>query len=92
MAERSPRRQGRRFISSRPDSCPSYTRCYRNWIWVGDFLWLTIEFDHRFEELNPTQTKITFALEARGFGKSILARIFAKIDSKTLDRTILSRR
>ena len=41
---------------------------YRNWIWIGDFLWLTIYYDHRFEKLNATQTKITFALEASGFG------------------------
>ena len=63
---------------------------YRNWIWVGDFLWLTIYYDHRFEEVNPTQTKITFALEASGFGKSVLGRLFAKIYSKTLDRAIAS--
>jgi hypothetical protein len=63
---------------------------FRNWIWVGDFLWLTIYYDHRFEELKPTQTKITFALEASGFGKSILGRLFAKIYSKTLDRAIAS--
>ena len=61
---------------------------YRNWIWVGGFLWLTIYYDHRFEELNPTQTKITFALEASGFGKSVFGRLFAKIYSKTLDRAI----
>jgi hypothetical protein len=63
---------------------------YRNWIWVGNFLWLTIYYDHRFEELKPAQTKITFALEASGFGKSILGRLFAKIYSKTLDRAIAS--
>jgi hypothetical protein len=63
---------------------------YRNWIWVGDFLWLTVYYDHRFEEFSPTQTKITFALEASGFGKSILGRLFAKIYSKTLDRAIAS--
>jgi polyketide cyclase/dehydrase/lipid transport protein len=63
---------------------------YRNWIWVGGFLWLTIYYDHRFEELNPMQTKITFALEASGFGKSIVGRLFAKIYSKTLDRAIAS--
>jgi hypothetical protein len=61
---------------------------YRNWKWVGGFLWRTIYYDHRFEELNPTQTKITFALAASGFGKSVLGRLFAKIYSKTLDRAI----
>ena len=63
---------------------------YRNWIWIGDFLWLTIYYDHRFEKLNATQTKITFALEASGFGMSILGRLFAKVYSKTLDRAIAS--
>ena len=61
---------------------------YRNWQWVGGFLWLTVYYDHRFEALNPTQTKITFELEAKGFGRSVLGRLFAKIYSKTLDRAI----
>jgi hypothetical protein len=61
---------------------------YRSWKWVGGFLWLTIYYDHRFEELNPTQTKITFELEASGFGKSVIGRLFARIYSRTLDRAI----
>ena len=61
---------------------------YRNWKWIGGFLWLTVYYDHRFEALSPTQTKITFELEAKGFGRSVLGRLFAKIYSKTLDRAI----
>jgi hypothetical protein len=61
---------------------------YRNWKWIGGLLWLTVDYDHRFEALNPTQTKITFALEAKGFGKSVIGRLFARIYSKTLDRAI----
>ena len=61
---------------------------YRSWKWVGDFLWLTIYYDHRFEELNPTQTKLMFELEGKGFGVSLLGRFFAKIYSKSLDRAI----
>lgn len=61
---------------------------YRNWMWVGNFLWLTIDFDHRFEELNPTRTKLNFELKAKGFGRSLLGRLFAKIYSKSLDRAI----
>ena len=61
---------------------------YRNWKWVGGFLWLTVYYDHRFEALSPTQTKITFELEASGFGRSVLRRLFAKIYSKNLDRAI----
>jgi hypothetical protein len=61
---------------------------YRNWKWVGGFLWLTIDYDHRFEELNPTQTELTFELEGKGFGLSLLGRLFAKVYSKSLDRAI----
>ncbi len=62
---------------------------YHNWKWVAGFLWLTCHYDHRFEELNPTQTKLTWLIEAEGFGKSVIGRLFAKIYSKHLDRAIL---
>jgi uncharacterized membrane protein len=61
---------------------------YRNWKWVGGFLWLTVHYDHQFEELNPTQTKLTFVVEASGFGVSVIGRLFAKIYSKNMDRAI----
>jgi hypothetical protein len=60
----------------------------RSWKWVGSFLWLAVHYDHRFEELNSTQTKITFVVEAEGFGVSVLGRIFAKVYSKNMDRAI----
>src|SRR5262245_47679446 len=61
---------------------------YRNWKWVGDFLWLTVYYDHRFEELNPSQTRLTFVVEMTGFGVSVLGRLFARVYSKPLDRAI----
>jgi hypothetical protein len=61
---------------------------HHNWKWVSDFLWLTCHYDHIFEELNPTQTKLTFVIEGEGFGKSIIGRLFAKIYRKNLDRAI----
>ena len=61
---------------------------YRNWKWVGGFLWLTVHYDHRFEELNSAQTKLTWVVEATGFGVSVLGRLFAKIYSQSLDRAI----
>src|ERR1044072_8173044 len=39
---------------------------YRNWKWVGPFLWLTIHDDHLFESVNSNQTDVTFVLQARG--------------------------
>jgi len=61
---------------------------YRNWKWVGGFLWLSCHYDHRFDELNPTQTKLTWVIEAKGFGKSVIGRLFAKVYSKNLDQAI----
>jgi hypothetical protein len=61
---------------------------YSNWKWIGGFLWLTIYYDHRFEGLGPSQTKLTWELEGRGFGVSFLGRLFTKIYSKSLDRAI----
>jgi len=60
----------------------------RNWKWVGGFLWLTVHYDHLFDELNPTQTRLTWVIEAKGIGASVLGRLFAKIYSKRLDRAI----
>ncbi len=61
---------------------------YCNWKWVGDFLWLTVDYDHLFEQLTPTQTKITFVIEAKGIGVSVLGRLFAKVYSRSLDPAI----
>jgi hypothetical protein len=61
---------------------------YRSWKWVSGFLWLTVYYDHRFEELNPTQTRIAFVVEAEGFGAWVIGRLFAKLYSKNLDRAI----
>lgn len=61
---------------------------YSNWKWVGRFLWLTVCYDHRFDELRPTQTKLTWVVEANGVGASMLGRLFAKVYRKNLDRAI----
>lgn len=60
----------------------------RNWKWVGRFLWLTVSFDHRFEELNQMQTKLTWIVEAKGFGVSVFRRFLAKFYGHNLDRAI----
>jgi hypothetical protein len=61
---------------------------YDNWKWVSGFLWLTVHYDHRFEKLDATRTKLTWIVEAKGFCVSIIGRLFAKIYSKNLDRAI----
>jgi hypothetical protein len=61
---------------------------HRNWKWVGGFLWLTVYYDHQFEALSASKTKITFIVEAAGIGVSVMGRLFAKVYSKSLDPAI----
>ena len=60
----------------------------RSWKWVGSFLWCTVLYDHRFESLDPEHTKLIFIVEAKGFGASILGRLFAWIYRRNLERAI----
>lgn len=60
----------------------------RNWKWVGNFLWLTVHYDHRFEALDERRTKLIWIVGAEGFGASIIGKLFAAIYNKNLDRAI----
>jgi Polyketide cyclase / dehydrase and lipid transport len=59
-----------------------------NWKWVGPFLWATVHYDHRFEALDAEHTKLIWVVEAKGFGASILGRLFARIYRVNLERAI----
>jgi hypothetical protein len=48
----------------------------KNWKWIGKFLWLTVHYDHHFEPINHNQTNIEFIIEVKGFGKSVLGKLF----------------
>ena len=58
------------------------------WLWVGDFLWLTVHYDHVFEEFGPNSTRIRFVVEVEGLGSSTLGRVFRAIYARNLDRAI----
>jgi hypothetical protein len=60
----------------------------RNWTWVGRFLWLTVIYDHQFEELDAGHTKLTFIVKGAGFGARILGALFAKFYRGTLEKAI----
>jgi hypothetical protein len=60
----------------------------RRWEWVGRFLWLTVRYDHRFEELGPRRTKLTWEVRVAGFGVSVLGRLFAGVYARNLDGAI----
>ena len=60
----------------------------QNWIWVGNFLWLLVTYDHRFDEVDSEHTKLTFTVAGEGFGVSIFGRLFAAVYNRNLDRAI----
>jgi hypothetical protein len=60
----------------------------RNWKWVSAFLWLTVSYDHQFLPRDAANTTMVFIVEAEGFGKGILGRIFARIYRRDLERAV----
>jgi hypothetical protein len=61
---------------------------HRSWKWVGRFLGLTVHYDHRFESLDASRTKLIWLVEAEGFGAAVLGPLFAAIYARSLDRAI----
>jgi hypothetical protein len=61
-----------------------------NWKWVGPFLWLRIEYDHRFEAIDRQRTKLTWIVRAEGVGVALFGRLFGMIYNRNLDRAIPS--
>ena len=59
-----------------------------NWSWRGTFLWLTIDYDHRFRSLSAEQSEIEFVVDVTGFGTRVLGRLFATIYARNIDRAI----
>jgi hypothetical protein len=63
-------------------------RPFHAWRWVGPFLWLTVDYDHRFEPLGATRTRLTWIVRGGGFGVSVVGRLFAAIYNANLDRAV----
>jgi hypothetical protein len=59
-----------------------------NWKWVGFFLWLTVLYNHWFESLDPGHTKLTWIVQAQGFGARLLGPLFAKIYRRSLEKAV----
>jgi len=60
----------------------------KGWMWSGRFLWLTVDYNHRFEAAGPSSTRLIWTVAARGFGAMTLGRLFAWIYARNLDRAI----
>ena len=61
---------------------------HQNWKWRGPFLWMRMEYDHRFEPLGYDKTKFTWIIEGEGIGASTIGRAFAWQYKRNLDKAI----
>ena len=61
---------------------------HHNWKWRGPFLWMRMEYDHRFEPLGDDKTKFTWIIEGEGMGASTIGRVFAWQYKRNLDNAI----
>ena len=61
---------------------------YKNWKWVGPFLWRTIHYDHQFRAVDDRRTKLTWIVAANGFADSLLGPTFASIYQRNLAAAI----
>ena len=61
---------------------------YHNWKWRGPFLWMGMEYDHRFEPLGYYKTKFTWIIEGEGMGASTIGCVFAWHYKRNLDNAI----
>src|SRR5262249_26886871 len=59
-----------------------------HWTWVGRFLWLTVEYVHRFEPEPGDRTRLTWEVWVDGRGAGSIGRVFAAIYRRNLDKAI----
>lgn len=60
------------------------------WTWEGPFLWIRIRYDHEFDAVDATRTRITFRVLGEGAALGTLGRLFAAIYARNLDRAIVN--
>jgi hypothetical protein len=58
------------------------------WQWVGRFLTAEVHYDHRFEALGDSHTRLLWTVSAQGPGEGSLARVFGAIYARNLDKAI----
>ena len=57
----------------------------RSWTWTGRAMGVEIDYDHRFEPVSDTSTRLVWVVRSRGRG-GVRARLFARIYSRLIDR------
>ena len=61
---------------------------HQNWKWRGPFLWMRIDYDHRFKSIEDSKTKFTWIIEGEGIGALTIGRVFAWQYQRNLDKAI----
>ena len=61
---------------------------YRHWMWSMDVLWFRLDYDHAFEPVSDTQTKMILHMRVTGFGKSLFGRVIESTARRDLDAAI----
>ena len=56
-----------------------------SWTWTGGLFGLTIDYDHRFEPVTPTRTRLVWVVRTRE-APGVRARLFAAVYSRMIDR------
>jgi len=60
----------------------------RNWAWEGPFLGLTVRYDHRFDAVGTTATRLTWVVEGHGRFVRLLGPMFARVYTRNVDRAV----
>jgi hypothetical protein len=61
---------------------------HKNWAWKGPFLWMSMEYNHRFESLGYDKTKFIWIIKGEGIGVSTIGRVFAWQYKRNLNKAI----
>jgi len=61
---------------------------YRNWAWVGPFLWLSVRYDHAFEAAGEHRARLKWTLQADGLASALVGPFFARLYRRNLDEAI----
>jgi|SRR5688572_4989003 len=61
---------------------------HRSWTWTGSFLGASIHYDHIFEAVAPSETRIRFTVDSAGGMTPLLGGIFGWIYRRNLERAI----
>jgi hypothetical protein len=57
----------------------------RSWTWTGRAMGVTIGYEHRFEPVSPTSTRLVWVVRSHG-RVGLRARLFAAVYSRLIDR------